>query len=83
MSRKLPVIDDDESVPVRLSDAEHEFIDILREQKPSNGLRVVISLVDGAWEVSMSAPVKSKNRTIRGSGKTFSEAWNRAHRTEE
>jgi len=65
---------------ITLTDAERQFIEIMRERKPTDNLKVTIELVDGAWEVSMSLVIEGRLKTIHGTGRTFGEAWESAER---
>lgn len=68
-------------VSLELDDAERQLIEMLREQSSSkDNLRIVIELLDGAWEIEMSALLATKTGTrkhhaARGVGRTFSQAW--------
>jgi len=62
-----------------LTDGERQFIEIVSERQPADDLKITIELADGAWEVSMSVDIEGRRRTIRGTGRTFSEAWESAN----
>jgi hypothetical protein len=57
------------------SGQELELIEVLREwiDEDENDNRLEIERSGGAWEVTLSMPLRRK--TARGVGKTFAEAW--------
>ena len=61
-----------------LTDAERQFIEIMRDHDAREDLSVEVKTASGAWDISMSAVVNGKRLTIRGTGRTFGDAWDNA-----
>jgi hypothetical protein len=62
-----------------LSTEEQLLIEALRAVSGSVTYRMVIEFRDGAWELSQT--VGDRGHTGRGTGRTFSEAWNNMNPT--
>jgi hypothetical protein len=58
---------------MELTDAEREFIEIVRGMDKRADYKIVIEINDGVWDVMMWKI--GANRIIRGKGATFSAAW--------
>lgn len=61
--------------PPELSEAEGQMILSIREQTGSDDYRLNVERRDGAWDITMSIAPHDKDRTSRGTGRTFDEAW--------
>jgi hypothetical protein len=62
-----------------LTNAERQMIAILRREA-TDGFRLEIALQDGAWEIKMTAELKTlsgdnKTTSARGVGADFDRAW--------
>ena len=63
---------------MELTDAERQFIEIMRDHDAREDLNVEVKTTSGAWDVSISAVTNRKRLTARGVGRTFGEAWDNA-----
>jgi hypothetical protein len=72
--------DEEGTHSVLLNDAEHQLIEMLREQHMEPGFRLVIERVNEGWELSMNAVIGVTPRSLRGAGETFELAWDNMYR---
>jgi hypothetical protein len=69
---------------VRLSAAEDQLIQILRRMRKGRpNCRILIEINDGVWDVTTSLQTADPvDLEVRGTGRTFSQAWNSAEPTD-
>jgi hypothetical protein len=60
---------------MKLTEQEQDLIEVIRENTNDDGFRLLLERQNGAWEVTLRAPIWGKLATARGVGTSFAAAW--------
>jgi hypothetical protein len=67
---------------MKLTRQEEQLIEVIRENANDGGFRLLLERQDGAWEVTLRAPLKrGQLGSARGVATSFAAAWDNMNPT--